>query len=261
MSKYGIKAYKDTAAKDRPSTNYEELYEKYKRRIYQIAHHMMSRVPKNMPLDFEDLVSNGAIGLLEAAEKFDPTRQNQFSTFADYRIRGAMLDAIRAMDETSRYSRDQAKSINNAKKTLEYQLGRSVEGTEVAEYLGMDLDSYYLLESKVQSISHVSLDMEADESRASFIEVLADETSLDAEELMMNEDFRQQVRQAIMGLTEKKRDCILLYYARSLNLSEIAEVFAITPSRVSQILNAARQDLREQLVDLAQIYGMEAKNN
>jgi len=261
IRKHGVKAYQDTAAKDRPPTNYEELYEKYKRRIYQIAHQMMNRVPKNMPLDFDDLVSNGAIGLLEAAEKFDHSRDNQFSTFADFRIRGAMLDAIRSMDETSRYSRDQAKVINNAKKTLEYRLGRSAQGDEVAEYLGMDLDNYYVLESKLLPVSHISLDMEADDSRASFIEVLADETSMDAEEIVMDQDFREHVRDAIMNLAERKRDCVLLYYARSLNLSEIAEIFDITPSRVSQILSAARQDLRDQLSDLAEVYGIATKNN
>ena len=257
----GIKAYQQTAAKDKVPLDYETLFEQYKKRIYQIAHHMMNRVPRSMPLEFDDLVSYGAIGLLEAAEKFDASRQNQFSTFADYRIRGAMLDAIRSMDENSRYSRDQAKMIQNAKQTLEYQLGRQPEGTEVADYLGMDVDNYYSLEGKVQSVSHVSLDMENDEGGHTFLEILADDASMDAEELMMNDDFRQQVRAAIMNLADRKRDCILLYYARSLNLAEIAEIFDITPSRVSQILNSARKDLKDNLQELATTYGFISENN
>ena len=87
------------------------MFEQYKRRIYQLAHRMMEKVPGNHPLEFEDMVSYGAMGLLEAVDRFDEDRGIQFSTFVDYRIRGAMWDAIRSLDEVSRYSRDQAKQI------------------------------------------------------------------------------------------------------------------------------------------------------
>ena len=209
-----------------------------------------------MPLEFEDLVSYGAMGLLEAADRFDPERDNQFSTFADYRIRGAMWDAIRSLDQVSRYTRDQAKTIDQTRERLEEIFGRPPTSDEMATELGMDVESFFVLEGKVQSVQHVSIDFDETDNGRSFLETFADEQQLNAEELIMQEDFRDHVREAIAALTDRKRDCILLYYGRNLNLSEIAEVFDITSSRVSQILSAARQELKNNLQDVANLYGL-----
>lgn len=173
----------------------------------------------------------------------------------DYRIRGAMWDAVRSLDDMSRYSRDQAKQIEQTRQLLEDNLGRAPTAEEMAQEIGIDVEEFFVLEGKLQSVQTVSLDFEDGEGRRPFLEALADENDLDAEDLMMEDDFRNQVRQAIQGLSDKKRDCILLYYGRNLNLSEIAEVFDVTPSRVSQILSGARADLRETLKEIATLYG------
>lgn len=259
-NRHGINAYKQVAESSISGQGADKvdkaaLFEQYKRRIYQLAHRMMDKVPANHPLEFEDMVSYGAMGLLEAVDRFDEERGIQFSTFVDYRIRGAMWDAVRSLDEVSRYSRDQAKQIEQTRQILEDSLGRPPTAEEMADEMGVELEEFFVLEGKVQSVQTVSLDWEDSEGRRPFIEALADEHSVSAEDLVMQEDFRDQVKAAIQGLSDKKRDCILLYYGRSLNLSEIAEVFDVTPSRVSQIISAARKELRESLKEIASLYG------
>lgn len=256
-NRHGIHAYKQAVEKKMSSSsmNKEALFEQYKKRIYQIAHRLMEKIPANHPLEFEDMVSYGAIGLLEAIERFEPERNNQFSTFVDYRVRGAMWDAIRSLDEVSRYSRDQAKNLEQTRQILEDRLGRPPTAEEVADELGVELEEFFVLEGKVQSVQTVSLDWEDEDGRRPFLEALADEHSISAEDVIMEDDFRDNVREAITQLSERKRECILLYYARNLNLSEIAEVFDVTPSRVSQIISAARKELKESLRDIASLYG------
>lgn len=259
-NRHGIHAYKQAAERNTApiaveKMDKEAIFEQYKKRIYQIAHRLMEKIPANHPLEFEDMVSYGAIGLLEAIERFDPERNNQFSTFVDYRVRGAMWDAIRSLDEVSRYSRDQAKMLTQTRRILEEGLGRPPTAEEVAFEMGMDLEEFFVFEGKVQSVQTVSLDYEDEEGRRPFLEALADEHSVQAEDLAMEDDFRLQVREAISRLSDRKRDCVLLYYGRNLNLSEIAEVFDVTPSRVSQVLSAARKELRESLQEIATLYG------
>ena len=259
-NRHGINAYKqaaETTGSTQGASNMDKAatFEQYKRRIYQLAHRMMEKVPANHPLEFEDMVSYGAMGLLEAIDRFDEQRGIKFSTFADYRIRGAMWDALRDLDEVSRYSRDKAKQLEHTRQMLEDELNRAPTAQEMALQLGVELDEYFAMESKNQSVHTVSLDWEDSEGRRPFIEALADEHNVTAEDLMMEEDFRQEVRAAITNLSDKKRDCVLLYYGRNLNLSEIAEVFDVTPSRVSQILSAARKDLRDSLKTVASLYG------
>ena len=88
----------------------------------------------------------------------------------------------------------------------------------MANEMGVDLEEFFVLEGRVQSVQTVSLDWEDSEGRRPFIEALADEHSVSAEDLVMQDDFRDQVRAAIQGLSDKKRDCVLLYYGRNLNL-------------------------------------------
>jgi len=257
-TRQGMRVYQQAATRTVDTElDREALFHKYKRRIYHIAHRIKSRIPPGSPLDFEDLVSYGSIGLFEAVDRFDSTRNNQFSTFADYRIRGAMFDALRSLDDLSRHSRDQAKEVREHSEILEKQLDRVPTGNEIASSMGMEIDEFYQLQNKVQSISHVSIDGELDnhDDSRSLLNILADENNVSAMDLLLNEEFRKEIRKVIEELSDRKRQCVLLYYGRNLNLSEIAEVFDVTPSRISQILNGVRMELREILQELASEYG------
>lgn len=257
-SRQGMKAYKQVASMvQEHELDRETLYMRYQQRIYLIAHRIKSKIPATSPLEFEDLVSYGAIGLFDAVDRFDPNMNNQFSTFVDYRIRGAMLDALRSLDEMSRHSRDQAKELNSHREKLSFELGRDPTAREMADSMDISLDNYYDIENKVQAVSHTRIDADSDADGVgrSFLDILADDSTATAEDILLDEEFRQQVRQKIEQLSQRKRECILLYYGRNLNLSEIAEVFDVTPSRISQVLSQARTELKEALKDLVSEYG------
>ena len=261
--KMGMKAYRQAASNVADmEMDKSALFEKYKLRIYHIAHRIKEKVPDGSPIDFEDLVSYGAIGLFEAVDRFDPERNNQFSTFADYRIRGAMFDALRSLDTMSRHSRDQAKEVREKIELLSQQFGREPTNGEVAQALEISLDDYHALLHKTRTVSHVPIETDAestDEPR-SLLNILADESNVSAVDVLLDEEFRAQIRGAIEQLSDRKRQCVLLYYGRNLNLSEIAAVFDVTPSRISQILNSVRGELRNALKDIASEYGYGEKN-
>ena len=131
----------------------------------------------------------------------------------------------------------------------------------MADSLGIALEDYHLLLHKTRTVSHIPIEVDAESSEEprSLLNILADESNVSAVDVLLNEEFRTQIRNAIEQLTDRKRQCVLLYYGRNLNLSEIAAVFDVTPSRISQILNSVRGELRIALKDIASEYGYGGK--
>ena len=115
------------------------------------------------------------------------------------------------------------------------------------------MEQYFRLEANIRSISQVSLDNfdDGDEEGRSLIESIVNHSAVDPVSALMDKELREQVREAIDTLSERKKQCVLLYYGRSMNLSEIAEVFDLTPSRISQILSTSRKELKETLQPVA----------
>ena len=229
----------------------EQMCHKFKQRILLLARRLSERLPPDCELTIEDLVSFGAIGLLEAFDRYDASRQIQFSTFAEYRIRGAMMDALRQSDSFTRYRRQLARRIRDATETLTATLGQPPEPQQIADHLEMDLEDYWQAINRVMPITHISIwdndDPENESGGRSFAEAIIGSDGQDAYRAILATEARAQLKSAIVDLPERKRQCILLYYGRGLNLAEIAEVFSVTPSRISQILSGARQDLRKSL--------------
>ena len=119
----GLKAYEQQMSSvSLQERSKEDIFAEFQPRIMSIARRLAEKIPANIPLAMEDLVSYGAIGLLEAIERFDASRNNQFNTFADYRIRGAMHDAIRSFDNMSRHRRDQEKSVRKTEEFLSEEI-------------------------------------------------------------------------------------------------------------------------------------------
>jgi len=201
----------------------------------------------------EDLKSCGAIGLLEAIERYEPDRDILFSTFADYRIRGAMIDALRAADDMSRYRREKAKELEATKLALAHKLHRKAKDHEVAEAMNLPLEQFHQLHSTLRNITHVSLDSRddgGDDSR-SLLDTIVNVSSDDPVVTLLSREMHQQVRDAIDELPDRSRECVLLYYGRNLTLAEIAAVYELTPSRISQILRSARMELKQSLQAVA----------
>ena len=232
----------------------DDIFSEFQPRILFIARRLASRLPANIPLAMEDLVSYGAIGLLEAIERFDASRNNQFNTFADFRIRGAMRDAIRSFDTMSRHRRDQEKDVRKVEEALYRDFGRQPLPSEVAQELGVSLSEYFQLKNNTQNVIEASV-VVSDNSEEKVLVELLEDNGINALDVLLDEEFRIGVRNVIDLLEERQRQCILLYYGRNLNLSEVAKVFEITPSRVSQILSKARAILVTSLREIAQEAG------
>ncbi len=229
----------------------EEICRKYQRKILLLSRRIAERLPSGCELGAEDLSSFGAIGLLEAFDRFDENRDILFTTFAEYRIRGAMMDALRATDTFTRHRRQVSKEILDAKRRLTGELGRTPEPGEMAQRLGMDLDTYWRNMDRVKPVSHVNLDdssgPDGSGTGRTFAETITDDRFRSAFSSIMGAQARGALKGAIQRLSERKRECVLLYYGRDMNLMEVAETFNVTPSRISQILSEARVDLLREL--------------
>jgi len=221
----------------------------YHGKVVLLARQLSERLPTGASLLCEDLVSFGAIGLLEAFDRFDESRGIRFSTFAEYRIRGAMLDALRSTDPFPRRRRQLARRIEGVTQTLRKELGREPEASEIADTLGIGLEEYYRAADKVKPVSHVPLDAPVgdDEEGRSLVEQLAG-PAINSPDLRLDvSEVRARLKEAIKELPEKKRLIVLMYYGKNMNLAEIAAVYDVTPSRISQILSGARKSLRKKL--------------
>ncbi len=230
----------------------EEICVKFRSRILITARRVAERLPPGCDLALEDLASFGAIGLLEAFDRFDESRAILFTTFAEYRIRGAIMDALRQNDSFSRYRRQMSRRIDEAVGALHLELRRPPEPEELAARLGVDMATYWHMRETTQPVSYVSVfdaDDEEGEDGRTLAEVLVGSDGNEPIQALMGKDARNLLKMAVMELPERKRQCVILYYGRGLNLTEIAKVFDLTPSRISQILSGARQDLREILAD------------
>jgi len=160
-----IRKYKDEPAKITPDQK-DKLILEYSPLIKFIAQKIAVRLPSNIELD--DLISSGVIGLMDAIDKYDPTRDNKFKTYAEFRIRGAILDELRAQDWVPRSVRDKAKLLDRTMIELESELGRGAQDEEVAAKLNMTMDEFYDLVNQVRPVSVLSIDDSAEIDHESF---------------------------------------------------------------------------------------------
>jgi RNA polymerase sigma factor for flagellar operon FliA len=205
---------------------------------------LVGRVSAKLPphLDQQDLLSVAVIGLITAAERFDPKRGIQFKTFAEKRIMGSIMDELRAQDWLPRTLREKYKRLEHEFSVLEQKLGRNPSSEEVAAAMGMDLEKYFQLVEEVHSLSFMSLeDFQEDEdgSPFGFLNFLSDNGAENPQNQMMAKQLLQALGAAIEALPEKERIVITLYYYEELNLKEIGEVLGLTESRISQLHSQA----------------------
>jgi RNA polymerase sigma factor for flagellar operon FliA len=205
--------------------------------VKYVAGRLRTRMPESV--DPDDLVSDGVLGLMDAVERFEPARGLSFQTFAVPRIRGAIIDGIRAMDFVPRSVRDKLRLVSRAQITLEERLGRLPEDTEVAREVGIPVQQLRDL-SRQASSSHANLD-DFD---------LADELSSAADHRVEQGDVKASLMQVVDQLGERDQVVIALYYFEGLTLAEIGQVLGVTESRVSQVHRRVTTTLRQRLVEL-----------
>lgn len=220
----------------------DEVCERYKRKILALARRVCEQAGSTCPVQPEDLVGYGVIGLLEAFDRFDTAHRVDFSSFASYRILGEMLDAVRAAGGTTRRQRQIVKDIAKARAAAAARLGREPTHTEIAEQMGVDVDAYWAMHNNVVPIELVAMPLPG-EGPLPVAPSMREEAA--APRVMLAMDARAALREAIAKLPERERQVILLYYARDLSLAEVGAVLDVTPSRVCQILTEGRNRLRK----------------
>ena len=195
-------------------------------------------------VEYDDLVSYGIFGLIDAIDKFDACKEVKFETYASLRIRGAILDQIRKMDWIPRTVRKRQRDITNAIKDIESRTGRTATDEEISKELGITSEEYDDWQSQMKVTNVISLD-EFTESGANDISESTTVSRYDLpEEAVEREELKVVLRESLDQLTEKERQVILMYYYEDLTLKEISNVLEVSESRVSQLHTKALNKMR-----------------
>lgn len=228
------------------------LIMRYAPLVKYVAGRLAMGLPANIEVD--DLISYGVFGLISAIERFDPGREVKFETYAIARIRGAMLDGLRAFDWIPYSVRQKAKELERAYSRLEARLGRSASDAELAAELGISLARLGKLLLDVRALTLGSLDDTwngEDEEGTGLrpMEVIEDSTSMDPVDLIEFEERKQQLAQAVRSLPGRERLVVTLYYYEGLTAKEISKILGVSQSRISQLHSKAVMRLRAKLGD------------
>lgn len=227
----------------------DEMILKYTPFIKYVAHRLAIRLPSHIHV--EDLMSAGVIGLMDALSKYDPDKKVGFKTYAEFRIRGAMLDELRALDWVPRSVRQKATQIEKVISQLEKRKGGAVEDEEVASEMGLTLDAYYELMKDIHGIS--LLDGEVLQKNLSklpeeeIINFILDEEENDPFHLLSLKELKRVLARAIEELSHREKMVLSLYYYEELTLREIGEVLNLTESRICQVHSKSILKLRAKL--------------
>jgi|SRR5690606_3928401 len=237
------KTRRSRAARNRLLLTYAPL-------VRYVADRVAIALPPNV--DVDDLVSQGVIGLFDALEKFQPDRGVKFETYALARIRGSIIDGLRAGDWVPRSVRRRARELEQTIAELEGKLGRSATDQEIIEALGITPQDYYRWLREVRAATLTSLDdiwnpEAGEESRLVFRDMISDDEP-GPEQRFEEMELRRQLAQAIEALPERERMVIALYYHEGLTLKEIGRVLGVSESRVCQLHTKSLLRLRAHLL-------------
>jgi RNA polymerase sigma factor FliA len=204
-------------------------------------------LPKNVSKD--ELYSLGMMGLFDALNKFDPSRDLKFDTYASFRIRGAILDGLRKEDWLPRGTREKAKKIEATIELLEQRYMRTVTAEEVAVCLDMSVEEVTQTMNEHFFANVLSIDEQNQDTdeKESYVQSLTDKNELTPEEIVLKDELIQQLSEEIKKLTEKEQLVLSLFYKEELTLTEIGEVMNLSTSRISQIHSKAIYKLRKLL--------------
>jgi RNA polymerase sigma factor for flagellar operon FliA len=225
----------------------EELIRSFLPLVKRVVHRLAGRLPAEV--DIKEMLNSGIIGLVDALEKYDPRHETNFSTYAQFRIRGTILDSFRIQDWVPRSLRHKAHKLENIYLQLEQELGRPADDSEVASAMDVDIDTLHKMLGEVTGVVMLSLEelgfghgeerFRADESLPS--------ARPDPLAQLLDSEKVEIVARALDRLPEKERLVITLYFYEELNLKEIGEIIGVTESRASQIRSRALLRLRSYL--------------
>jgi RNA polymerase sigma factor for flagellar operon FliA len=232
------------------------IREGFIRQYAPLVKYVAGKVAINMShnVEFDDLVSFGVFGLLDAIDKFDPDKGVKFKTYAVTRIRGAIFDELRSIDWVPRSVRQVAREVEAAVGSLEASLGRSATEKEIADSLGMNEEEYLKTKMKISNSSVLSIHdvwYSGDENdKVSIEDIIEAPSSLNPDVIVEKDEIRRVIVDQINELPEKEKKILVLYYYEDLTLKEIGRVLEVTESRVSQLHTKAIGKLRAKLTNI-----------
>jgi RNA polymerase sigma factor FliA len=233
----------DTHARERLVLAYSPL-------VKYVAGRMASGLPAHV--EESDLISYGLLGLISAIERFDPSREIKFETFAVTRIKGSIIDELRSLDWVPRSVRAKAREIEKANAKLEHQLHRAPTDAEVAAELEMSVEDFQDALTRISNSSVIALDelwtlSDASGDQVSLLDTIQDPDAVDPAAALDVTETKDRLAEAIARLPEREKLVVALYYYENLTLREIGEVLGVTESRVSQLHTKAVLRLKSAL--------------
>lgn len=215
-----------------------------------LARRIHERLPQHV--DIEDLVSAGVVGLMDAFAKFDPAKQVQFRSYAQFRIRGAILDSLRTLDWSPRELRRKGRAVEEAIRVLTARLGRPPGEGEVAEEMGLGIGDYQQLLGDLKGLEigtlHVERNEDSGEDELAYVPGRPEEDPLFC---CLRGELEERLADAIAHLPERERLVMTLYYYEEMTMREIGLALGVVESRISQVHASAVMHLRAALRDLA----------
>jgi len=247
-------AAKASQTSDQPTR--EELIESYLPYVKRVVHRIAVHLPSHVEVD--DLIHVGVIGLIQALDRYDPSRDNSFLTYAIFRIKGAVLSELRSRDFLSRANRKIVREMDQLFMALENRYGRPPTTEELADEMDVDLETVHDIK-RMSSISFVSFEemgVHSEEEKSTIFNALLSGNASDALTMTRLKELQSGIADAVDHLPEKEKLVISLYYMDELTMKEAGKALNITESRVSQIHSQAiirmRNHLRKQgLIDAA----------
>jgi RNA polymerase sigma factor for flagellar operon FliA len=230
-----------------PQNHRDALIERHLSLVRFVAERVASRLPACVEVD--DLIGAGVLGLMDAVEKFDKRRGVEFKTYAEVRIRGAILDSVRGLDWVPRSVRRRSREIQKIIGELEAKLGRAPEEEEIAAAANLSLAEFHELLTEFRSLKLFELDAEDNEETGSLLRQIAAPESSNPLKAYEASERRERLTSAIDRLSERDRQVVALYYVEELTQKEIGMILGVTESRVCQILSQAILRLRSMLTD------------
>lgn len=216
--------------------------------VKRLAHHLLAKLPANV--EYDDMIQAGMIGLMDALGRYEEGQGTQFETYANQRIRGAMLDELRNNDWLPRSVRKNQRAIGSAMSQLEHRLGRPAAEGEIAREMNLPLDQYQelLQDAKGSQLIYFD-DYSTDDDNGNYLDRHVADTDSDPAALLNDKRFRGELVKHIDDLPEREKQLMGLYYEQDLNFREIAAVMGVSESRICQLHTQAVTRLRSKLKD------------
>lgn len=236
-----FKSTADPRARDLLIVHYSPL-------VKFVAGRVGAGLPRNV--DQADLVSYGVFGLIDAIDRFEPERGFKFETYAISRVKGAILDELRALDWVPRSVRSKAREIERSMSELEHRIQRSPSETELADHMSIDVEDLRDNLAEISNLGLLALDeVFSAEGGASLGDMVADPSGLSPEAAFQREETRRVLADSINRLPDRERLVLTLYYYEGLTLAEIGDVLGVTESRVCQIHAKSVISLRNRMTE------------